>query len=163
MQDNAKDVYVGIGSNLDDPIDQVSKAIEKIDQHTECTVSKRSSLYRTAPIGFVDQPDFVNAVCKLSTGLCPIELLRELLKLEMTLGKVRPDQVNGPRSIDLDLLLYENESINSPELELPHPRMHERGFVLQPLIEIEPALVIPNHGKAVDLLALCSDQQVEKL
>lgn len=163
MHRSSNCAYIGIGSNLDDPAYQVANAIDNIDQWKGCAVSKRSSLYRTAPIGFADQPEFVNAACMLSTRLSPLELLKALLKLENTLGRIRTGPINGPRLIDLDLLLYENESISTAELELPHPRMHERRFVLEPLVEIDPEIVIPSRGKAVDLLVACNDQQVEKL
>ncbi len=155
--------FVGIGSNLEHPKQQVQDAIDAIDQQAWCLVTARSSLYMTEPIGFLDQPEFVNAACKLKTSLDPVELLNALLQLESTLGRIRTEQVNGPRHIDLDLLLYEERIMNSAQLVLPHPRMHERRFVLQPLIEIEPTITIPNFGSAEKLNQLCKHQNVVKL
>ena len=155
--------YVGIGSNLENPKLQVQQAIDVIDQHQSCKVVARSSLYQTDPVGFEDQPKFVNAVCQLSTRLEPLGLLRALLNIESSLGRVRTGQVNGPRNIDLDILLYESQILNLHDLILPHPRMHERRFVLQPLIELSPDIEIPKLGKAVDLLEYCGQQGILKL
>lgn len=163
MQGESKCAYIGIGSNLDNPARQVDRAVKAIDQCKQCAVSKRSSLFRTAPVGFADQPDFINAVCKVETVFRPNDLLKILLEVENALGRVRSGRVNGPRTIDLDLLLYENELISNPDLEVPHPRMHERRFVLEPLVEIAPEIAIPKRGKAIDLLSECMDQQVERL
>lgn len=163
MASSWKTAFVGIGSNLDQPRQQVLNAIDAINQQHQCTVTDRSSLYATEPIGFEDQPEFVNAACKLKTNLIPIELLRLLLQLESTLGRIRTGQVNGPRRIDLDLLLYEQRIMNTTELVLPHPRMHERRFVLQPLVEIEPDIEIPIYGSAMELKQLCKQQRVVKL
>ena len=155
--------YVGIGSNLENPKLQVQQAIDVMDQHQSCKVVARSSLYQTDPVGFEDQPEFINAVCQLSTRLKPLGLLRALLKMESNLGRVRTGQVNGPRKIDLDILLYGNQILNLHDLILPHPRMHERRFVLQPLIELSPDIKIPKLGTAVDLLKYCGQQRVLKL
>ena len=155
--------YVGIGSNLENPKLQVQQAIDVMDQHQKCKVVARSSLYQTDPVGFEDQPEFINAVCQLSTTLEPLGLLRALLNVESNLGRVRTGQVNGPRKIDLDILLYGNQILNLHDLILPHPRMHERRFVLQPLIELSPDIEIPKLGTAVDLLEYCEQQRVLKL
>ena len=162
MTANWKYAYVGIGSNLGNSEQQVLNAIDALNQQDKCRVSDCSSLYSTAPIGIEDQPDFVNAVCKLRTEMDHFELLENLLIIERELGRVRTGQINGPRSIDLDLLLFEGQTCNTERLELPHPRMHERRFVLEPLLEIDSDIFIPGRGKGVDLLASCAHQQVAK-
>ena len=163
MTANWKNAYVGIGSNLGNSEKQVLNAIDFLNQQNKCRVCDRSSLYSTAPIGFEDQPNFVNAVCKLRTEMGHFELLELLLKIEAQFGRVRTKQINGPRSIDLDLLLYENQTCYTERLVLPHPRMHERRFVLEPLLEIDSDIFIPGRGRGVDLLAACAHQQVAKL
>ena len=157
-----KSAYIGIGSNLDNPARQVQNAMDILDGQEGCRVTKRSSLYASAPIGFAEQPRFINAACQLTTHHDAFDLMRLLQRLEDQLGRIRTAIVNGPRSIDLDLLLYEDERIVSPELTVPHPRMHQRRFVLEPLIEIEPEIIIPMKGRALDFLIECRDQQVEK-
>ena len=155
--------YVAVGSNLDSPENQVLRAIESLDALADCKVIQRSSLYVTEPVGYANQPDFVNAVCSVSTSLSPLELLTELLRIEKRQGRVRVAESNRPRIVDLDLLLYETERFESQRLELPHPRMHKRRFVLEPLAQISPELTIPGRGRVVDLLAQCLEQQVEML
>lgn len=130
--------YVALGSNLEDPHQQVLTAMEAIDALPGCSVTKRSSLYVTQPVGYLDQPDFVNAVVEILTSLDPLELLHALQGIEAAQGRVRAFK-NGPRTIDCDLILYEDCVMNTEELVLPHPRMHERDFVLRPLEEIKEA------------------------
>jgi 2-amino-4-hydroxy-6-hydroxymethyldihydropteridine diphosphokinase len=132
--------YVALGSNLDHPHQQVLTAMEAIDALPGCSVVKRSSLYVTKPVGYLDQPDFVNAVIELSTTLPPLDLLHALQSIEQAQGRIREFK-NGPRTIDCDLILYEDCVMNTDELVLPHPRMHERDFVLKPLAEIVNAEV----------------------
>jgi len=158
-----KTAFVGIGSNLEGPKNQVLNAIEALDARLQCSIVRCSSLYSTEPIGLMEQPEFINAVCKISTSLSPVELLQVLLDLENSLGRVRTGLINGPRSIDLDLLLYECEIHRTDFLTLPHPRMHERRFVLQPLVELDRLIEIPNRGKAIELIKLCTRQKVIKL
>lgn len=155
--------YVGIGSNLDDPVSQVDQAIERIQQSEHCTVVARSSLYVTEPVGYDDQPNFINAVCQIATSLTPLSLLNYLLQTEQKQGRVRTELQFGPRRIDLDLLLFAQESIEAQDLIVPHPRMHERRFVLEPLVEIDPLVEIPGKGRAIDFLEYCSDQNVNKI
>ncbi len=155
--------YIGIGSNLDDPQYQVQAALDALDAHENCNVIRQSSLYTSEPVGFADQPDFVNAVCALKTTLEPVQLLCELLDMEKTIGRVRSHLPNRPRRIDLDLLLYSTQQINSPNLIVPHPRMHERRFVLEPLVEIAPDEIIPGRGIAKYLLEECKDQAVVRI
>ncbi len=163
MDENWKVAYLGVGSNLGKSKQLVHHAIERVDRHNACQISKLSSLYRSVPIGDENQPDFVNAVCKLNTLLTPHQLLELVLTIETDLGRVRTGQLNGPRLIDLDLLLYEHETVDSSQLTLPHPRLHERRFVLQPLLEIEPSIIIPNRGRGIELLAACDAQWVVKI
>jgi 2-amino-4-hydroxy-6-hydroxymethyldihydropteridine diphosphokinase len=121
-----------------------------------------SSLYRTAPVGLHDQPDFINAVVAMETNLTPGELLDELFAIEARFGRQRSVR-NAPRTLDLDLLLHGGTISDDPQVTLPHPRMHERAFVLMPLHEIAPALSIPGHGAVADLLLACADQGIVKL
>ncbi len=144
--------YVGLGANLDDPAGQVEAAIAALDRLAGTRVIRRSALYRTRPVGYAEQPDFINAVAELETALEPAPLLREMLGLEQVHGRVRGIR-NGPRTLDLDLLLYDSRVVASPELTLPHPRMHERAFVLVPLQEIAPQAAIPGRGSVEALLA----------
>jgi 2-amino-4-hydroxy-6-hydroxymethyldihydropteridine diphosphokinase len=112
-------------------------------------------------VGFASQPDFFNAVAELSTGLAAERLLAELQRIEASHGRIRSFR-DAPRTLDLDLLLYDDEVRRSPSLTLPHPRMHERAFVLEPLVEIAPAVSVPLRGRAADLLAACGGQRVER-
>lgn len=154
--------FIALGSNLDGPREQVARAIQEIDALPTTRLLKRSSLYRTAPVGFVDQPDFVNAVVMVETGLAPHDLLDALLAIERRHGRVR-EFPNAPRTLDLDVLLYGDRVVHEHGLTLPHPRMHERAFVLLPLVEIAPEAVIPGKGRVADLVAVCHDQRLERL
>lgn len=154
--------YIALGSNLRDPVQEVRQAMVELGTLPGTRVVRPSSLYRTAPLGYDDQPDFINAVAEIETSLEPVALLRAILALETQHGRERPF-TNAPRVLDLDLLLYDQVSMNSQELTLPHPRMHERGFVLLPLAEIAPDLQLADHGKVMDLAAQCADQGVALL
>lgn len=154
--------YVGIGANLDDPAAQVRRAFESLAALPRTRLVKRSSLYRTEPQGYRAQPDFVNAVAALDTGLDPAELLAALQALEAQAGRERRF-ANAPRTLDLDLLLYGGARIDQHGLVVPHPRMHERAFVLVPLLEIEPQAAIPGIGPAQACLARLPGQAVERL
>lgn len=145
--------FVGLGSNLDEPVAQVESAIEALQRLPGSTVTKRSSLYRTAPWGGIEQPDFVNAVVALETELTANALMEELLAIERRLGRRRDVERYGPRVIDLDLLLYDAALIDEPQLRVPHPRLHERAFVLVPLAEIAPDASIPGQGSVAAALA----------
>jgi 2-amino-4-hydroxy-6-hydroxymethyldihydropteridine diphosphokinase len=134
--------YVGLGSNLQDPVRQVEAAFEELDRLPRTRVVKRSSLYRTAPVGYADQPEFVNAVAQLETGLAAEQLLDELQGLEARHGRERSFP-NAPRTLDLDLLLFGDLVLRTERLTVPHPRMRERAFVLEPLREIAPHLELP--------------------
>lgn len=154
--------FVALGSNLQDPVKQVSHALSALSAMPGVSSVRASSLYRTAPVGYDEQPDFINAAAEVMTDLPPLELLRQLLALESDFGRER-SFANAPRVLDLDLLFYDGQVMQTPELTLPHPRLHERGFVLYPLAEIAPDLQIPGHGRVADLLARCPDQGVERL
>ena len=154
--------FIALGSNLQDPQVQVERALQTIATTAKIKLIKASSLYKTAPVGYDNQPDFINAVAEIETDLSPLELLHKLLEIENQHGRERPFP-NAPRVLDLDILLYENIEINTSELTLPHPRMHNRGFVMLPLAEIAPKINIGNHGYADDLAAKCDNQGVSKL
>lgn len=142
--------YLALGSNLQDPVLQVKRAILELATLPSTRLIKASSLYRNPPVGIVDQPDFINAVVEIETSLSPSELLSALLDLEKRHLRIRREK-NGPRTLDLDLLLYGNTIIKNDFLEVPHPRLKERAFVLLPLAEIAPSLVLPC-GTAIDTL-----------
>ena len=154
--------FIALGSNLQDPATQVRRALEQLPQLPGTRVTRQSSLYRTAPVGYDNQPDFINAAAEITTTLAPLALLRALLQLEASFGRERPFP-NAPRVLDLDLLLYDEQVMRTPELTLPHPRLHERGFVLVPLAEIAPDLEIPGKGRVADLLQACDGRGVEKI
>lgn len=155
--------YVGLGSNLDDPVAQIRSGVMALTRLAQTSLDVCSSFYRTAPIGIQRQPDFVNAVCRLHTMQEPRALMRNLLEIERLHGRLRAGEKGGPRTLDLDLLIYGDTVMQSSELSLPHPRLHERAFVLYPLHEIDPALTIPGHGSLHDLLTGCAGQRVERL
>jgi 2-amino-4-hydroxy-6-hydroxymethyldihydropteridine diphosphokinase len=143
--------FVGLGSNLDQPKRQIERGLAGLDALPHTRVVHRSRRYRTEPVGYADQPDFINAVAEIETALEPQALLRELLGLEQAHRRVRGPR-NGPRTLDLDLLLYEDRELNEPGLVVPHPRMHERAFVLVPLHEIAPRTDVPGRGPVSSLL-----------
>jgi 2-amino-4-hydroxy-6-hydroxymethyldihydropteridine diphosphokinase len=154
--------YIGLGSNLDRPREQVRAAFDELAGLPDTRLVSRSRLYRSAPVGYQAQPDFVNAVARLETELAPPGLLDALQQIERRHGRRRPFP-GAPRTLDLDLLLYGEEVIDSPSLTVPHPRMHERAFVLRPLAEIAPGAGVPGRGTAEELLRGCAAQQVEPI
>ena len=144
--------FIGVGSNLADPLEQVRQALMELESIPGTRVTARSSLYRTSPVGYLEQPDFINAVASVQTTLKPQALLAALLAIENRHGRRRAMR-NAPRTLDLDLLLYGEEVFDQDGLTLPHPRLHERAFVLAPLAEIAPEAVVPGMGRLQDLLA----------
>ena len=154
--------YIALGSNLGDSKEQVLQAFDALGTLPETRLVARSSLYVSAPVGYLDQPVFINAVAEVETSLQPHDLLDALLELEHQHGRVR-DVLNGPRTLDLDILLYDGLQCHEHGLTLPHPRMHERAFVLKPLLEIFPECVIIGHGQASQLLVSCSEQEIERV
>lgn len=158
----AQTAFVGLGSNLADPRAQVLRAMQALGGLPHTRFVARSSLYRSAPVGYLQQPDFVNAVVQLETGLSPRKLLDALLDVERDNGRTR-EFLNAPRTLDLDLLLYGDLQHHEHGLTLPHPQMHRRAFVLQPLLEIAPDCVIPGIGSAAEALRQCQDQKLEQI
>jgi 2-amino-4-hydroxy-6-hydroxymethyldihydropteridine diphosphokinase len=154
--------YVGLGANIGEPRRQLQTAIEELTDLPDTQLVLVSGLYRSAPLDYVDQPDFLNAVVQIDTELSPVALLDSLQEIENRHGRERPFP-GAPRTLDLDLLLYGSRSIDSPRLTVPHSRMHERAFVLAPLSEIAPDIAIPGRGAARELLAGCADQFVQRI
>ena len=155
-------VFVGLGSNLNDPQSQVLRALKSLEGLPQTRVMARSSLYRSAPVGFLEQPDFINAVAQMETALTPRALLDALLKLERENGRTR-EFPNAPRTLDLDLLLYGDLQHHEHGLTVPHPQMHKRAFVLTPLLEIAPECIIPGVGAAAEALRQCAGQKLERV
>ncbi len=145
------DVYLGLGSNLDDPFKQIKAGLSALSRLPHTTLKTTSTIYRTAPVGFLDQPDFLNAVCHIETQLSPDALLDALLAIERAQLRTRGDEKNGPRTLDLDILIYGQKQISTDRLEIPHPRLTERAFALIPLTEIAPNLVLACGRKVKDL------------
>lgn len=150
--------YIGVGANLGDAIATVQAAAGAIGRLPGTAVTACSRLYRSAPIES-SGPDYINAVIEVTTRLAPEELLSNLQSIEREHGRERPYR-NAPRSLDLDLLLYGERVIDSPQLCVPHPRMHQRAFVLRPLAEIAPNLTIPGRGPLTPLLLQVADQRI---
>ena len=155
-------VFIGLGSNLDDPRGHILRALQALASLPHTRVLARSSLYRSAPIDYLQQPDFINAVAKLATALSPRALLDALLQLERECGRTREFR-NAPRTLDLDVLLYDEMQHHEHGLTIPHAQMHKRAFVLHPLLEIAPDCVIPGVGAAAAALRECANQQLEKI
>lgn len=154
--------YVALGANLGRPVDALRMALGSLGKLPDTVVVAQSGIYRTAPVGVDGQPDYYNAVAAIDTGLTPQQLLTQLLATEAAHGRTRP-AYHASRTLDLDLLLYEARQIDEPGLTVPHPRMHLRAFVLQPLHEIAPSLSIPGHGPVSGLLGGVADQRIDRL
>jgi 2-amino-4-hydroxy-6-hydroxymethyldihydropteridine diphosphokinase len=146
--------FVGLGSNLGDPQEQIRRAVELLAAEDGLEVVAVSALRETDPVGYEDQPRFLNGAAELRTSLSARELLERLLGIERRLGRIRGEGPRfGPRTIDLDLLLHGDEVVAEPGLVVPHPRLHERRFALEPLAELDPALEIPGRGPVQALLS----------
>ncbi len=154
--------YIALGSNLDNPKMQIQDAFAELDEIEDSRLLQASSLYASAPWGYANQPDFINAVASIETELPPRRLLEELLKIETWHGRERAFP-NSPRTLDLDIALYGEEVVDEENLTIPHPRMHERAFVLAPLAEIAPEVVIPGRGAIAQLLARCNDPSLKRI
>jgi len=154
--------FIGLGSNLEDPRSQLLRAFTEIGKLPCTHLLVHSSLYRSAPVGYSDQPEFVNAVAKIETAMTPQALLQALLEIEHRHGRERTFR-NAPRTLDLDVLLYDDVQLNEHGLTIPHPQMHLRIFVLQPLVEIAPDCNIPALGQVQHLLQACRSPVLEKL
>jgi len=144
--------WLGLGSNLQQPVSQLKDALRRLGQLEGTEISEVSGFYRTPPWGDDQQDDFINAVVRIETDLGPVPLLHALQGIENEMGRQRSGRRWGPRLIDIDLLLYGDQQLHSEELELPHPRMHERAFVLIPLCELDKTVTIPGHDVAELLL-----------
>ena len=166
--------FIALGANLGEPVATVKAAILALRELPQTQFIAASSLYRTAPVGLKHQPDFINAVVELIAvpdsvcqgfrfaGWQAPTFLESLFGIEARFGRQR-SMKNAPRTLDLDLLLYGEVLCDDPQLTLPHPRMHQRAFVLAPLAEIAPQLVVPGRGGVAELLLRCADQQIEKM
>ncbi len=158
------DAWIGLGANLDDPQQQVRRAFDELAALPDSELAGRSSLYRSEPVSDIPQDDYINAVARLRTRLAPLELLDALQAIERAHRRRRiPGVVNGPRTLDLDLLLYDDLSLDEPRLTLPHPRLEQRRFVLQPMQEIDPALRIAQLGDIDALIAAAPPLRLRKL
>lgn len=154
--------FIALGSNLNNPASQVERAFQAIEKLPETRLHKQSSLYQSAPVGYDNQPDFINAVAEIATELSPEALLKKLMGIEQDFGRERPFP-NAPRILDLDLLLYDDLILHTRTLTLPHPRMHLRAFVMLPLAEIAPEIHLPLHGNVVKLAETLKTQEIEKI
>ncbi len=155
-------VFIGLGSNLQDPQTQVNRAFQALMDLPHTRIAARSRLYRSAPQGFLSQPDFINAVALLNTMLEPLTLIHSLRHIESKHQRQRHFP-NAPRTLDLDILLYDHLVLDSPQLVLPHPRMGQRAFVLRPLQELAPDLIVPGFGPISQLLCQCQGQDATPL
>ena len=152
---NDNTVYIGLGSNLQNPTNQIKQALRALDKLSATHLNSHSSLYSSKPLGSQNQPDYINAVAQLSTTLSPLSLLSKMQNIENKQGRVRTIERWGARTLDLDMLLYNNIQSQDPRLILPHPGIYERAFVLYPLYECAPDLVLPNGQTVYELKQRC--------
>ncbi len=155
------DAFIGLGANLGDPRHAIDAGLDALAALNGVQLTDVSSLYRSAPVD-ADGPEFINAVARVDTSISPYALLQSLHDIEDAAGRLRPYR-NAPRSLDLDLLLYDALIVDGPALTLPHPRMHLRAFVLAPLAEIAPQCRVPGRGAVADLLAACTGQEIARI
>lgn len=167
----ANTAYLGIGTNIGNRLKWIEQAIESLQATEGINVSRISKVYETSPVDYLDQPDFYNLVCEIQTDLTPLQLLYQVQQIEQKLKRVRKIRF-GPRTIDIDILLYDEQIIQKPELTIPHPRMQNRAFVLIPLFELAPSMVIPSIQQPIaalleqlptDQIVRKADEQLEKL
>jgi 2-amino-4-hydroxy-6-hydroxymethyldihydropteridine diphosphokinase len=161
MSEKRTACYIGIGSNLGDAQANVQRAVEQLAQLPGTELTAQSSQFRTAPVDAAGD-DYINAVARIDTALSAEELLQQLQSIEQEAGRLRPYR-NAPRTLDLDLLLYGQQHIDSATLEVPHPRMTERAFVLIPLLQIDPLIAIPGHGPAHEFVPSVAGQTIQKI
>lgn len=154
--------FIGLGSNLEEPVAQIERAIELLEGIPGTTLESRSSLYQSAPLGAVTQPDFINAVAEIRTLLDARSLLQYLHELERSQGRIRREHW-GPRILDLDLLVFGDAEIDEPELTVPHPGIAVRNFVLLPLKEVAPELLIPGLGRISDIAVHNNEPRISRL
>lgn len=162
MSDKPSQVFIALGSNLEKPISQIQRAFEELKQLPRTRLISHSSLFQSTPVGRLDQPDFINAVACIETYLTPHDLLKALLAIEYRHGRTR-ESLNAPRTLDLDILMYDALECQDEMLTIPHPRMSHRAFVLKPLMEIAPDCHIPGYGHIAQLLLACNEQKLEQI
>ena len=155
-------VYLGLGSNQSDPINQIKNATKLIEKIETSKIIKKSSLYESLPVGYLDQPNFINQVISLQTSLSPVELFERFQQIEFQLKRVKKI-VNGPRTIDIDILLFNQEIILTNDLTIPHPRMLDRAFVMIPLLEIEPNILVPKISNLKEILGKLDKKTLTKI
>ncbi len=155
-------VYLGLGSNQSDPINQIKNATELIEKIETSKITKKSSLYESLPVGYLDQPNFINQVISVQTSLSPAELFERFQQIEFQLKRVKKI-VNGPRTIDIDILLFNQEIILTKDLTIPHPRMLDRAFVMIPLLEIEPNILVPKISNLKEILGKLDIKTLTKI
>lgn len=155
-------VYLGLGSNQSDPISQIKNATDLIEKIETSKITKKSSLYESLPVGYLDQPNFINQVISLQTSLSPAELFERFQQIEFQLKRVKKI-VNGPRTIDIDILLFNQEIILTKDLTIPHPRMLDRAFVMIPLLEIEPNILVPKISNLKEILGKLDKKTLTKI
>ena len=155
-------VYLGLGSNQSDPISQIKNATDHIEKIETSKIIKKSSLYESLPVGYLDQPNFINQVISLQTSLSPAELFERFQQIEFQLKRVKKI-VNGPRTIDIDILLFNQEIILTKDLTIPHPRMLDRAFVMIPLLEIEPNILVPKISNLKEILGKLDKKTLTKI
>lgn len=153
---------IALGANIGEPVARIAAGFAALAALPDTQLLARSSLYRSAPVGYADQPDFINAVAVIETMLAPHALLTALLEIEHTQGRVR-DFANAPRTLDLDIVLYGDVVMHEPGLTIPHARMLERAFVLVPLAEVAPEALVPGHGRVRDLAGRVDVESVARL
>ena len=156
------DAFIGLGSNLENPVAQLAGAIAELASLPNTQLVAQSPFYRSKPVGPQDQPDFINGCVWLQTSLDPLELLDQLQAIEQAHGRERL-QHWGPRTLDLDLLLFGEQIIDHPRLQVPHPELPNRDFVLRPLLDLKPQLTLPDGRQLTELLARCPDNQLQRL
>ncbi|MGI8317304.1 2-amino-4-hydroxy-6-hydroxymethyldihydropteridine diphosphokinase [Halobacillus mangrovi] len=155
--------YIALGSNIAEREDFLKSAIEMLEEHSEIQVTEKSSVYETAPVGYTDQSDFLNMVVKVTTSLQPLQMLDHCQSIEAELGRERIVKW-GPRTIDLDILLYNHENMKAERLMIPHPHMHERAFVMVPLAELAPEVILPHMNRsAEEILRGLPAEEVESM
>ena len=162
-QQDAQTAYIGLGSNLDDPVAQIQRAFDLLRDLPRTRLTGRSSLYESAPFGPVEQPNFINAVASIATELNPADLLAQLQNIQRNQGRTAGGVRWGPRILDLDLLLYGDAVIETTDLTVPHPGIAMRNFVLLPLRELSPDLVIPNLGRVSGLEISESEPKISRI
>jgi 2-amino-4-hydroxy-6-hydroxymethyldihydropteridine diphosphokinase len=156
------DAFVGLGSNLENPVAQLAGAIAELAALPDTQLVAQSPFYRSKPVGPQDQPDFINGCVWLQTSLDPLALLDQLQAIEQAHGRERL-QHWGPRTLDLDMLLFGDRTIDHPRLQVPHPELPNRDFVLRPLLDLEPQLTLPDGRRLTELLPQCPDNQLQQL